>query len=634
MTLVAAAIALNACSFVLQGKEVEVKQIAIVSEACPYREAADELVKHLQLVCGGSWSPATNAVLTLVLGEKPTADGCVKPFTSSARLIGDRIYLWGDDAADRRGRMARPGTLFAVYGFLREILGVRWVIPGDEGIVFSKTSTLRIPDDWSWSYTPALVDASIRGGKDPKGPGRYDSYAPKVLRPSLDQRKKNAMDVRMWKLRLGEFAKAHIPFGHAFTKWNARYHDSHPEYLALQKDGQRGSTDFKGRGSKYMKLCVSNEDVVDEIVREYVAAGAPKYWNICENDGKNFCRCDKCRALDEPRTDADMALDSGAHLTDRYLNFWNRIAKKIVAIRPDAVLCTYAYSDYREPPRRERVEFPDNMIFGMVPSQEDDNLAQIRAWKQAGMKHFKLRPNYLCYRGSLPRGYERFFLENFKANFREGMIGADYDAGLRDELMAFEAYAVARAIQDPEVSFETVEAEFVSQFGKAAPLMKNYFARIRERGEKALFAAQARRAGKSKGAVENVLDDSMLFGTVFAANPREELERDLVIARDALAAEGLSDLERLRVRRYALLSEHAIKAHDFQQTSDGYKVCKPDMVEKGLDLLDFRIKIAPYFPRANWGGVFRAFPFEVRWWMAKELKNEVKKRYPEMNHAK
>jgi hypothetical protein len=43
------------------------------------------------------------------------------------------------------------------------------------------------------------------------------------------------------------------------------------------------------------------------------------------------------------------------------------------------------------------------------------------------LKHFLLRPNYLCYPGWIPRGYERFFLENFKMNFREGMIGRDYD---------------------------------------------------------------------------------------------------------------------------------------------------------------------------------------------------------------
>ena len=41
------------------------------------------------------------------------------------------------------------------------------------------------------------------------------------------------------------------------------------------------------------------------------------------------------------------------------------------------------------------------MCFGMVLLVEDDNLAMIREWKAKGMKHFNLRPNYLCYTGWL-----------------------------------------------------------------------------------------------------------------------------------------------------------------------------------------------------------------------------------------
>ena len=54
----------------------------------------------------------------------------------------------------------------------------------------------------------------------------------------------------------------------------------------------------------------------------------------------------------------------------------------------------------------------------MVLSVEDDNLAMILEWKAQGMKHFKLRPHYLCYTGWLMHGQERFLVENFKVNFR------------------------------------------------------------------------------------------------------------------------------------------------------------------------------------------------------------------------
>ena len=67
----------------------------------------------------------------------------------------------------------------------------------------------------------------------------------------------------------------------------------------------------------------------------------------------------------------------GFHLTDRYLNFWNRITARARAIRPDVKVVTYIYSYYRHPPRRERIEYPDNMLFGLVPTMLDD----YRAWK-------------------------------------------------------------------------------------------------------------------------------------------------------------------------------------------------------------------------------------------------------------
>ena len=249
------------------------------------------------------------------------------------------------------------------------------------------------------------------------------------------------------------------------------------------------------------------------------------------------------------------------------------------------------------------------------------------------MKHFKLRPNYLCYRGWIPRGYERFFLENFKMNWREGMIGTDYDGSPRGEVTAFECYAIARAHQDPEISFEQVEREFLSQYGKAAPKMKAYFDRVRERNEKALYAKQRMTASEK----ESALDDSMLFGTVAAANPPEELEKDEAVLQEALKTPGLSEAELRRVRAMAVLPRHAILTRDFQLSFDSEKTgtFAPDFAEKGLKLLEYRIKeVQPFVTPVNWGPTFRAYPFEVKYWRQPPIKKHLRKLYPEMGHVK
>ena len=589
-------------------------------------EARAELERHLALVAGGTFRPASESPdLTVVLGKPAPEAGEPAAFTAYAKLVGNRLYLWGDD---RRC----PATAFAVYGFLEKNLGVVWPMPGDDNIVAPPADRVRMPVDWSWTYCPPLRSGWMRGGSNKKG-GRdeHAQLVPKALRRTQEQIDAANLDIWRWKLRQKMFMREQLPFGHAFTKWNDLYYDTHPEYLAMQENGKRGTPKKGSPLANGMKLCVSNEAVVDRIVENYVKAGKPKYWNICPNDGYAFCRCEKCKALDCPVNDDEraMKMSQSVNLSDRYVNFWNRIAKKLVAIRPDVMIDTYAYSCYRDPPRRERIAYPDNMCFGMVPSQEDDNLKQIHEWKARGMKHFKLRPNYLCYSGWIPRGYERFFLENFKMNLREGMIGTDYDGTFRGEVTAFECYALVRAHQDPAISFEQVEREFLSQYGKAAPKMKEYYDRVRTRNEKALYAKQRYKAGDK----EVVLDDSLLVGTVMGANPPEELEKDEAILQEALKTPGLTDAERRRVRAMAVLPRHAIMTREFRLAYDGFNVKKiaPDFVEKGLKLMDFRIKkVQPAVTPINWGPTFRGYPFEVRYWGPAGLRAELLKRYPEM----
>ena len=589
-------------------------------------DARADLELHLALIAGGAFRPATEKPeLTIVLGKPAPEAGEPAAFTSYAKLVGDRLYLWGDD---RR----YPATEFAVYGFLEKNLGVVWPMPGDDNIVAPRADRVRMPVGWSWSYSPPLKSGFMRGGSNKKGgKDEHEQLLPKELRRTQEQIDADNLAIWRWRLRNKMFMCVQLPFGHAFTKWNDLYYDTHPEYLALQANGERGTSKKGSPLANGMKLCVSNEAVVDRIVENYVKAGKPKYWNVCPNDGYAFCRCEKCKALDCPLTDdeRDLKMSQKVNLSDRYVNFWNRIAKKLVAIRPDVMINTYAYSCYRDPPRRERIAYPDNMCFGMVPSQEDDNLKQIRDWKARGMKHFRLRPNYLCYSGWIPRGYERFFFENFKMNLREGMIGTDYDGRPRGEVTAFECYALIRVHQDTEVSFEQVEREFLSQYGKAAPKMKEYYDRVRARNEKALYAKQRHAAGDK----EVVLDDSLLVGTVMGANPPEELEKDEAILLEALKTPGLTDAERRRVRAMSVLPRHAMLTREFRLAYDGFDVKKiaPDFVEKGLRLMDFRIKeVKPVTTPINWGPTFRSFPFEVRYWGPAGLRKEILKRYPEM----
>ena len=54
-------------------------------------------------------------------------------------------------------------------------------------------------------------------------------------------------DFRIWALRMKLWVKGRDwSFGHAFVNWNERYLGSHPEYLAMQESGERGTRDKNG----------------------------------------------------------------------------------------------------------------------------------------------------------------------------------------------------------------------------------------------------------------------------------------------------------------------------------------------------------------------------------------------------
>lgn len=589
--------------------------------------AARELEKHLNLISGCKDRKRTGgAYAVFMIGTPAPGKGKAADFEALAAVKGGKVHFWGDDghrAYD--GQLPCGGSLFAVYAFLDKVLGVKWVYPGDGGIVYKKQSRISVKDGWEDRFVPPLLSCRIRGGEtfssknlDPDGSPKWEKYIPSAMRRTVDDEKRRIAQNREWMLRMRHQTREQFSFGHAFGGWNKRFYKSHPEYLAMNEDGSRGTPEFEKRRSRFVKLCLSNEAVVDKVIADWVRRGKAKYFNICPTDGKGFCRCKACCALDYPLTPDE---PFNLHKTDRYVDFWNRVAEKAIALRKDVMLCTYIYESYRWPPRKLKIKYPDNMIFGMVPSQEDDNAQFLREWKEAGLKHFMLRPNYLCYRSVIPRGYERFYHSNFMLNLDNGMLACDYDGWPRS-VMDFESYVIARAMADPKAPFEVLENEFLSQFGVAAPTMREYFRRVRERTEKGLYEVQK----KPPLEREQVPDDSRLYNTVMAANCDKWFAEDLAIIDRAVKTPGLTEVELKRVELRRLICEHARRTHRFLLARDSMD--RKSFAKGALDLLDYRIGIVKDLPD-SWGRVFRSQPAEVKWWRSVPRKI-IGKAYPEM----
>jgi hypothetical protein len=166
--------------------------------------------KHLAIVGRDVWDPLTNKMK--ILGGK----------TEAKR----KNYLAGFAEAngDVEGFQYEYGTVNAVYTFLQDKLGIRWLWPGAEGEVVPKQTQVKL-GPFELRYHPKIrmrqtVYAQLaiykRGGEPGQSGGDW---------------------VRRQRVQLDSL---YAPSGgHGFTEWYASYHKTHPEYFALQSDGTK-----------------------------------------------------------------------------------------------------------------------------------------------------------------------------------------------------------------------------------------------------------------------------------------------------------------------------------------------------------------------------------------------------------
>ena len=160
--LSAAVITFSACAgeIDLRTARITVADIGNKSQ----KRAAEELEKHLSLIVGERCP--VDGGCEFVIGRVAPGKDAAKDWESHAFFAGKMVYFWGDDGGN--GERVRGGSLFAVYGFLEKALGVRWVRPGDDGIICQNRTAVTVPDGWTYRFYPPLEKSDLRVGAYPK----------------------------------------------------------------------------------------------------------------------------------------------------------------------------------------------------------------------------------------------------------------------------------------------------------------------------------------------------------------------------------------------------------------------------------------------------------------------------------
>jgi hypothetical protein len=263
------------------------------------------------------------------------------------------------------------------------------------------------------------------------------------------------------------------------------------------------------------------------------------------------------------------------------------LLESAVKTKPDVNFITYIYSYYRHPARRERIEYPDNLLAGMVPSIVDDHEAYFSEWQKRGLKHFFLRPNFLCYGMAFYRGHERLIYDCFQIAYKYGAIGMDMDGGGGDYRQKdLESYVTTRMIAYPEKTFDEICSEFYAQYGAASNAVRTVREMIRASGEEAV------RNGSSVRSAKGVLDDSMLAKYAVMGNTAKNLQQyvDILSTARSELENRLSAVERRRLDNEIIRFEHSLLSFRFREVGLRKSANQNELAKVAKELHDFRVK--------------------------------------------
>jgi hypothetical protein len=620
----------------------QAKAVIVVGDSASSRTAARMLTAMVQRVSGAKLATATAAPAdkpTIAVGESALTKqlgiktGDLKPGGFVIKTVGNVLVIAGNDSATTDP----DGTAHGVEAFVEQSLGVRYLWPGELGLVTPTKKTLAVPA-MDIRSEPAIAQRRIRSqhyndriqtGLDYLGLTQADFE--KAHESTTRSKKKKAEDVAEdWFAFQKLGGNVDLQGGHAFGYVWDKYDKEHPEWFALQPNGSRDLTNLSPQRSR---LCKSNMALIEQLAKdkiEELRKNGGHSVSLCLNDGglATFCQCENCKKLDDPNGRKIMLWDRSTKpykdfeyvsLTDRHVWFWNQLAERITKEFPNAWLTVYAYSVYSAPPVHEKLH--PNIAVGFVGGGYSSNATReqaIKDWMDWSKKASKLywRPNLLLMarRSGTPICFAHKMAEDVKLFSEHGLIGTDFDSCTNSwATEGLNYYVLARVLWDPKQDVDAIIDDYCkSGFGPAAAPIKRYFARIEALTDKIA-------TDNSAGTRTKELDVSAPY------TPAVCTELEAILAEADKAAAG-DDVVRKRIdflrtgikfTRLQNVAHHLIEGHDeggVPLTADQQKELMQVQQEKWLMMRHIARErpLAVNVANVAWGGegTFRRFGFK------------------------
>ena len=299
----------------------------------------------------------------------------------------------------------------------------------------------------------------------------------------------------LWKIWNGQGGER-FDMRHAWGQYvSGEAFDKHPEYFAL-RDGRRR------KGSWY---CTSNPGLRKVFADGVIAAIARGNVNpsISPPDGRGYCQCPACRGQDDP----NVIEPSSGHVSvsNRYLDFYDAVARRVAEVHPRSILNFYAYADYTQAPTGSR-RLAENLCVWVAPirysrhhrigSENSSSRTQLArlldGWSAAVGKMGYRTYNYNLAECTVPYSKLAIWKHDIPYLKRKGCIGINLETLHSWHIYGPHIYQSIRLAYDPAADPDALMDDYFARFfgPKAGPPMKAYWQAIDE-----AFAAVKAHAG-------------------------------------------------------------------------------------------------------------------------------------------
>lgn len=403
---------------------------------------------------------------------------------SSAAASGPAVYIGYSQAVGKLTGKAKPedtdesftymtsgdnliilggrnrGSLYGVYAFLENELGVRWYTP--DCSVYPKRKSYALRAGMSRSESPAIA---FRYNACLLSQSNYD-WALRNRENMQATPQKNARG------NMGGYNSCHtmrqfMPADEFFKK--------HPEYFAL-RGGKRVSNG---------QLCLSNKNVLrictERLLQRMQQQPYHDIYSLSQSDNTLYCECAKCKAIEDKY---------GGH-SGLLLWFVNQAAREVKKKFPQKYVGTFAYQYTRKPPRGIKPE--SNVVIRLcsveccfahplADSCNSDNrsfLADLAGWSKIADKLFVW--DYVADFHQYAAPWPNFQvlapnIRTFRDNHVVGVLEEGTYNSLASDFQEMKAWVIDRLLWNPNLDTDSLVADFITgYYGKAAPKVMEYY---------------------------------------------------------------------------------------------------------------------------------------------------------------